>query len=155
MIRIIAAVASNGVIGKDGSLPWGRSYPEDLKRFKNLTSADPDSTLLVGRETFKSMGVLANRRIAVLSRRGFHAKGAHVYSSLEEALDAEQGDIWVGGGRPVYEATMPLAHELYITHIHEPYEGDTYFPSIGRDWKVHNEEVHENLTFTTYTRNSQ
>ncbi len=134
-VSIIAAVAENGVIGRDNGLPWRLS--SDLKRFKRITMSKP---LVVGRKTFASIGKpLAGRTNIVVSRAaGTVIEGTTVSPSLEAALALarEQAvrdgvdEVIVGGGEEVYRAALPLADRLYITHVAATPEGDAYFPPI-------------------------
>ena len=117
MITLVLARAENGVIGRDGKLPW--HLPADLKRFKALTTGKP---MVMGRKTFESFPApLPGRRHIVLTRqRGWSAKGAEVAHSLDEALAlAGPGDIAVIGGADIFELFMPLATRLEITEIFE------------------------------------
>ncbi|MDR1342944.1 MAG: dihydrofolate reductase [Prevotellaceae bacterium] len=130
------AAADNGVIGNANHLPW--RIPEDLKRFKQLTSGH---AVVMGRKTFESIGKpLPNRKNIVISRTmpAGEASGRIAVGSLEEALLAAQGcgEIFVIGGDSIYRQAMPLAQRLYVTHVHVAAEGDTFFPKIsGEDWE--------------------
>jgi len=134
-ISIIAAVAENGVIGKDGAMPWRLST--DLRRFKALTLGKP---VVMGRRTFESIGKpLAGRANVVVSRRtDYRPEGVAVAASLDAALSearasASQGaleTVFVIGGGEIYAAAMPLADRLHITHVAARPAGDTVFPAI-------------------------
>ncbi|MDR1021922.1 MAG: dihydrofolate reductase [Prevotellaceae bacterium] len=130
------AAADNGVIGNANRLPW--HIPEDLKRFKQLTSGH---AVVMGRKTFESIGKpLPNRKNIVISRTMLagEANGRIAVGSLEEALLAAQGsgEIFVIGGDSIYRQAMPLAQRLYVTHVHVDAEGDTFFPEIsGEVWE--------------------
>jgi dihydrofolate reductase len=141
-IVIIAAVADNGVIGRDNSLPFRQS--SDLKRFKTLTLGKP---LLMGRKTYQSIGrPLPGRTNIVVSRDpDFAPTGVVVAPSVETALDVARKDavqrgvqeIAVIGGTGIFEQTMPLADRLEITHVHTRPPGDTHFPSIdAAQWRA-------------------
>lgn len=139
---IIAAVAENGVIGKDNTLIW--HLPHDLKRFKRLTSGHH---VIMGRKTFESVGrPLPHRTNIVVSRQsGYQAEGCLVVSSLEEALQAAQGDVepYIIGGAEIYAQGLAYAKKLEITRIHRDFEGDTYFPSFdAKVWKLWRGEKH-------------
>jgi dihydrofolate reductase len=135
-ISIIVAVASNGVIGNANQLPW--RIPEDLKRFKLLTSGH---AVIMGRKTFESIGKpLPNRKNIVVSRtmQAGEANGWVAVGSLEQALQAAQGssEVFVIGGDSIYRQAMPLAQRLYVTRVHAAVEGDTFFPEIsGEEWE--------------------
>jgi dihydrofolate reductase len=141
-IVLLAAVADNGVIGRDNALPFRQST--DLKRFKALTLGKP---VLMGRKTYLSIGKpLAGRTNIVVSRdTGFAPDGVAVARSLEDALavardDARKRDadeIVVIGGTDIFVQTMPLADRMEITHVHARPEGDTYYPPIDRThWRA-------------------
>jgi dihydrofolate reductase len=127
-------MASNRVIGRDGTLPW--HLPEDLKFFKRTTLDHP---ILMGRKTFDSLpGILPRRRHIVLSRTLTEApQGAELISSLDElsALDI-QGDIFVIGGAQIFEALLPRCSELYLTYIYQAHEGDTFLPPFEDNFKL-------------------
>lgn len=135
-VAIFAAVAENGVIGRDGGLPWRLS--SDLKRFKADTMGNP---ILMGRTTWQGLGrPLPGRLNIVVSRDpAYRAEGAEVARSLEEALTLavvrgrcmpQASRICVIGGGQIYEAAMDKADRLHITHVLASVEGDTRFPPI-------------------------
>jgi dihydrofolate reductase len=133
-LGLVWAQARGGVIGADGGLPW--HLPEDLARFKALTTG---GTVVMGRATWESLPAavrpLPGRRNVVLSRRpGFVADGATVASSLQDALAAVSGDVWVIGGASVYRTALPLADVAVVTEIDAAYDGDTLAPEPGPDW---------------------
>ncbi len=141
-IVILAAVADNGVIGRDNGLPFRQS--SDLKRFKALTMGKP---VLMGRKTYLSIGKpLPGRTNIVVSRDpGFAPDGVAVARSLDAALAAAREDaqksgaaeIVVIGGTDIFEQTMPLADRMEITHVHSQPEGDTIFPPIdATQWRA-------------------
>lgn len=135
-VSLIAAVASNGVIGSDNALPWRLS--EDLKRFKALTLGHP---VIMGRKTYESIGrPLPGRRNIVISRTaGYAAEGCEVAGSFGAALAAcrtGSDEIFVIGGAQIYAEALPLARRLYLTEIHRDYAGDARFPSFDRQrWR--------------------
>lgn len=134
-VSLIAAVAANRTIGKDGQLPW--HLPADLRHFRRLTWGH---AVIMGRRTFESMGKpLPGRTNIVVSRSGFSHPGVQVASSVEEALALVAGDeeVFVAGGAGIYRAALPLADRLYLTEIDRDFEGDTCFPSFDRSaWRV-------------------
>ncbi|WP_245642708.1 dihydrofolate reductase [Nonomuraea candida] len=129
VIGLVWAQSANGVIGRDGTLPW--HLPEDLKHFRALTEG---TTVLMGRRTWESLPPrfrpLPGRRNLVLSRTP--QEGVETFPDLRQALDAASGDVWVIGGAAVYVAALPLADRIVVTEIREPFEGDTYAPDVGR-----------------------
>lgn len=137
MLSIIVAVANNNVIGKNNTLIW--HLPEDLKRFKKLTTGH---TIIMGRKTFESLGrVLPNRKHIVLStNKEYKIDNENVeviynISDLEKYQN-DQEEHFIIGGAKIYSLLLPYAEKMYITKINENFEGDVYFPSINEDeWK--------------------
>ena len=133
-LSLVAAVARNGVIGRDNQIPW--RLPSDLKRFKALTLGHP---VIMGRKTFESIGrPLPGRDNIVLSRRGFRAEGATVVATLPAALAlaaeraGEGGEVFILGGAELYRETIAMADRLCITEVDAAPEGDAVFPEIDR-----------------------
>lgn len=133
---IIVAVSDNGIIGRDGDMPWKLST--DLKRFKALTMGKP---LVMGRKTFESVGSkpLPGRPHIIVSRsQVLDMPGVETVASLKEALDrakaiaAESGvdEVCVVGGGEIYRQALELADVMHVTHVETVVEGDTSFPSI-------------------------
>ena len=125
-ITIVVARAQNGVIGRDGKLPW--HIPADLKRFKALTMG---SAMVMGRKTFESLpGLLPGRRHIVLTRdRGWTAPGAEVVHSIEQALQLAGGEpLSVIGGAEIFRMFLPLAARIELTEVLEGAAGDTIIP---------------------------
>jgi dihydrofolate reductase len=151
-VAIIAALAKNRVIGRNGILPW--HIAEDLKRFKRLTVG---STVLMGRATWRSLGKpLPDRRNVVLSSR--IVPDAECYRSIEEAFEAlktEQRVFVIGGGN-VFAQVLDRADELYLTILDRDVEGDTYFPRyeqlIGTVFREIHREPRPGFTFIDYKR---
>lgn len=140
-IVVVAAVAENGVIGRNNALPW--RIKSDMARFRAITMGKP---VVMGRKTFLSIGKpLDGRTNIVVSRNaGFGAPGIVVAPSLEAALLAARGDalrrgvdeIMVIGGTEIFAQAMPLADRLDITLVHARPEGDACFPPIdARVWR--------------------
>jgi dihydrofolate reductase len=164
-IVLLAAVADNGVIGRDNALPWRIS--SDLKHFKALTLGKP---VLMGRKTYLSIGrPLPGRTNIVVTRDpNFRADNVVAVNSMDAALelardDAERrgaNEIMVIGGTEIFAQTMALADRLEVTHVHARPAGDTYFPSI--DPKVWREAARRDqpagprddasVSFVTYER---
>ena len=131
-IMLIYARAANGVIGKDGDLPW--RLPADLRHFKALTLGKP---MVMGRKTFESLpGLLPGRRHIVLTRdAGWRAEGADVATTPEGALGLACGEtVAIIGGAAIYGLFLPLAHRVELTQIHADYDGDTFMPELGPEW---------------------
>ena len=156
MIAIIAAVAENGVIGQNNKLPW--HLPEDLKRFKKLTTG---KVVVMGRKTYESilgmMGKpLSNRQNVVITRQTNYkvAEGVQVFYNVAEAIAANKSnDIFIIGGGEIFKEAIPLADTMYITHIWKTYEGDAHFPKIDMGkWKLANEDSRGEFTFSEYRK---
>lgn len=130
-IAVIAAVCSNGAIGRNGQLLFHIS--EDLRRFKSLTMGHP---IIMGRKTFESFpkGPLPGRRNIVISRRAdYSPAGVEVYPSPEEALAAcaDVDKVYVIGGEQIYREFMPIANLLELTEIDAaPADADAFFPAV-------------------------
>jgi dihydrofolate reductase len=129
LVSLIVAMAQNGVIGRDNSLPW--RLPKDLKRFRAFTLGKP---ILMGRKTFESIGrPLPGRTNLVLTRdRSWFAAGVVVVHSVEEAL-AQAGsseELVAIGGAEIYRLVLPFARRIYLTHVHADVPGDIYFPDF-------------------------
>ena len=123
-ITLVVARAENGVIGRDGKLPW--HLPADLKHFKTLTMG---SAMVMGRKTFGSLpGLLPGRRHIVLTRdRAWKAEGAEVAHDLEAALRLAGGEpISVIGGADIFELFLPVADRIELTEVLEDVSGDTF-----------------------------
>ena len=135
-IALVVARAQNGVIGRDGKLPW--HIPADLKRFKGLTMG---SVMVMGRRTFESLpGLLPGRRHVVLTRNPtWRAQGVQVAHDLEEAMTLAIAEpISVIGGADIFELFMPLADRIELTEVLEDVDGDTSIddPREGGDWRT-------------------
>ena len=140
-ITIVAAIASNNVIGQKNSLPW--DIPEDLKRFKQLTSGH---TILMGRKTFDSIGrPLPNRTNIVMTKDiNYQKKGIEIVFDEREALnlikDLNQ-EVFIIGGSKIYELFEPWATSLMITRVLKDFEGDAFFPEINwNSWQIESKE---------------
>ncbi|MES2444428.1 MAG: dihydrofolate reductase [Pseudomonadota bacterium] len=133
------ARADNGVIGRDGQLPW--RLPADLKRFKAQTMGKP---MIMGRKTFESFpSPLPGRRHIVLTRdRGWAADGAEVAHSPDEALALVGADAAVIGGGEVFALFLPLADTVELTEVHIDAEGDAMVPPFGLAWRETAREDH-------------
>lgn len=135
LISLIAAMADNGVIGKDGKMPW--HLPEDLRYFKAQTLGKP---VIMGRKTWESIGAkpLPGRDNFVISRNpDYNAEGAIVVGSLDEALSLVEwaDEVMIAGGGQIYAEALALADRLYLTEVHIETDGDARFPAFnGGEW---------------------
>lgn len=153
MISMIFAIDPTGLIGKNNDLPW--DYPEDLQYFKYITLG---KTVLMGVTTFESIvsrlkKPLPNRKSIVASLTDFSYPGVEVISDLESFLQKEhKEEIFVIGGKTIYEIALPYADRLYITHIKKVYEGDTYLDIDLSNFKLIKSDDNEELNFAVYER---
>ena len=138
MITFVLARADNGVIGRDGQLPW--RLPADLKRFKALTMGKP---MIMGRKTFESFPApLPGRRHIVLTRdRGWAAEGAEIVHSVEEALALAGDEVAVIGGAEVFALFLDRVEMVELTEIHAAPEGDATVPGFA-GWREAAREDH-------------
>jgi dihydrofolate reductase len=139
-ITIVVARASNGVIGKDGRLPW--HLPADLKHFKRATMG---TAMVMGRKTFESLPrLLPGRRHIVLTRDlGWSAPGAETATSLDNILALAGPDrLSIIGGAEIIRLFLPHADAVELTEIHRGYEGDVQLPPFGEDWVEASREDH-------------
>ncbi|NMG31077.1 dihydrofolate reductase [Aromatoleum evansii] len=129
-VVLIAAVARNGVIGRDNALPW--RLKADLAHFKATTVGHP---VLMGRKTWESLGrPLPGRRNLVVTRDGsYAASGAEVFASLDDALAATGGGkVFVIGGAEIYRQLLERADALVLTEVAAEVDGDAFFPDFDR-----------------------
>jgi len=143
VLSMIAAVARNGVIGRDGGLPW--RLPDELKLFRNTTLG---KAVLIGRRTFESIGRPLDRRLNIVLTRdtAFDVAGCEVVHSVAAALElaSERPELVVIGGAGVYAELLPRADRLYLTRVDADVEGDVHFPAFDlADWKETEIERHE------------
>ncbi len=156
-VVMVAAYADNGVIGRDGDMPW--HLPEDLKHFRETTRGH---SVIMGRVTYEGIGrPLPYRTNIVVTRQpGWSAEGVLVAESLEAALErgrevhAETGaDIVIGGGTQIYEQAMPYATHQVLTEVHQTPEGDTHYPDFDRaDWRETRREDRDGFSWVWWER---
>jgi len=164
-LHLIFARAANGVIGKDGALPW--HLPEDLAHFKRTTLGCP---VIMGRKTWDSLPPrfrpLPGRTNVVVTRQpDWQASGAQPAHDLQAALavcaELSPGvqDVWVIGGAQIYTQAMPMAYTAVVTEIDAPFVGDAFAPTFGSDWVETAREPHVatnglHYSFVTLTRHT-
>jgi dihydrofolate reductase len=159
-LSLIAAVARDGVIGRDNAIPW--QLPEDARHFRTVTMGHP---VVMGRRTWDSLPdrfrPLPGRRNVVVTRNpDWLGDGAERAGSLEEALAllVEEPQVYVVGGAELYAQALPLANELVVTEIDAEVEGDVYFPTWDRaafresSREEHVSEDGVGFAFVTYKR---
>ena len=156
-INMIYARAANGVIGKDGVMPWHLS--EDLAHFKRLTQGWP---VIMGRKTWDSLPPrfrpLTGRTNIVITRQtDWQETGAHPVASLASALKLckASAEVWIIGGAQIYAQAEPLAERIEATEIAQDFEGDAFAPTLGAGWveTARDNQVSSNglkFSFVTY-----
>ena len=160
-IVLIAAVAANGVIGRDGSLPW--HLPEDLAHFKATTMGNP---VIMGRVAFEDVldhlgEPLPGRTNIVLSTSHPTVPDSVVIAtdilSAIEAAQAAPGDTaYVAGGSTVYDQFLPSADRMILTELSDDYEGDVYFPQWDPAvWEEVDRVLREDFSIVTYERTNR
>lgn len=161
LVSLIVALSENRVIGKDNDLMWRLSA--DLKRFKSLTTGHH---IIMGRKTYESIGrPLPNRTNIIISRqKNYQQDNCIVVASLAEAIEVGGADkeIFVIGGGEIYKQAIDLVDRMYITLVHDTYDGDTFFPEMDKaKWNLVSEESHcadakneVNYSFLNYQRKS-
>lgn len=143
MISLMVAHDPSYVIGKDNKLPW--HIPEDLAYFKKHTVG---KGMVMGRNTYESIGrPLPKRRNIIVTRNNdYQAEGADVVHTIEDAIrlaESVHDEVMVIGGEQIFRSVLPIADRLYITLIHKNFEGDTYFPEYGDEWKLVSESAQQ------------
>lgn len=153
-LHLIFARAANGVIGKDGGLPW--HLPEDMAHFRRVTSGHP---VVMGRKTWDSLPPkfrpLPGRTNIVVTRQGsWKAEGALRAGSLQEAIDLcpAGADVWVIGGAEIYREALPLAQTAVVTEIEAEFDGDAHAPEFGSEWKEVSRERHTTANGLSFSR---
>jgi dihydrofolate reductase len=159
-ITIVAAIAANGVIGREGGLPW--RLPADLKHFKRLTLGH---VVVMGRRTYESIGhPLPGRTTVVVSRRTTTPEPANDSSgdviitagsfeaAVARALEIDD-EVFVVGGAQVYAAALEVAERMVLTLVDARPEGDTWFPDVEWGlWRESQRQLSDGLAFVTYER---
>lgn len=161
ILSIIVAVAENGVIGKNNELPW--RLPRETAFFKETTMGHH---MVTGRKNYESIGRPLPGRTMIIATRDseFTAPGSLLADSIEEAIqlamELEKEEVFIIGGGEIYRQTLHLVDRLYITKIHESFDGDVFFPQINESqWKevrsqlILADEKHKySFTFYVYER---
>lgn len=134
-VSIIVARARNGVIGRQGALPW--HLPADLRHFRETTMGKP---VIMGRRTWESIGraLPGRRNIVVTRQQAYRPAGAEAVSSWDAAmaLAGNVPEVMVIGGAALYREALPYARRIYLTDVHAAVEGDTSFPDLDAgEWR--------------------
>jgi dihydrofolate reductase len=152
-LGLIYARARNGVIGKDGVMPW--HLPEDLAHFRQTTLGAP---VIMGRKTWDSLPPkfrpLPGRRNVVITRDPhWRAQGAEQAGSLDDALALCAGAerAWITGGAEIFRLALPRADLAVVTEIDTEFEGDTFAPQLGGGWREISRERHLSKTGVAYS----
>ena len=142
-IALVVAVSRNGVIGRDGGLPWHIS--SDLKRFKAITMGKP---VIMGRKTWESLPkrpLVGRQNIVITRQKNYHTDGAIVVADVAGAIAVAGNvdEIAIIGGGEVYRSVFPLADRIYLTEVDLDVEGDTHFPALApSEWREVAREIH-------------
>jgi dihydrofolate reductase len=157
ILSLIVAMSQNRVIGIDNKLPW--HLPEDLKRFRKITSGHP---VIMGRKTYESIGRLLPQRenIIITRQKDYQVQGATMAHSLESALAKfknSEEEVFIIGGGEIFTQAWSMANKIYLTLVESEVEGDAYFPDLNWDlFKLVNKENHSEpvaYSFQDYVRN--
>lgn len=155
MINLIVAIANNNVIGKGNKLPW--HYKEDMEYFKQTTL---HKTVIMGEATFQSIlgyigKPLPQRTSVIATLSGYHYPGVETTDDILSYLKdfPDDKEIFIIGGKVIYDITLEIADRLYITHIDKDYEGDVYFKEINyTKYNLIQEQIRGELRFCVYER---
>ena len=164
-IVAIVAMTDDRVIGNDGKIPW--HIPEDLIRFRELTMGHP---VLMGRKTFESIPekfrpLHGRPNLVLTSDPGSLPEGVHGFTNLPAAIafartevrtevrtNSPGSTLWVAGGSAVYEQTVQLWDQLYLTRVREAEDGDRRFPHFEHEFQCQSQENHDGFTYEIYNR---
>lgn len=152
MLNIIACMAKNRVIGRNGKIPW--RLPPDLKRFRSLTMGH---RVVMGRVTWEDVKALPGRNIIVLSSTLELTEaltwGVEIAKDLEECLRLCEDNAFIAGGEKVYRAFLPLVSRMYLTFIHHDRQGDAHFPEFdASEWETVEAARLDTFSFITLER---
>ena len=156
MVNLIVAIGMNNLIGKDNELPW--HYKEDMNYFKQTTL---NKKVIMGEQTFKSILGYINKplpkRISIIATlTDYRYEGVEVTNDIITFLKEfpKDEEIFIIGGKIIYDLTLDLADRLYITHVNKEYDGNVYFKEIDfSKYKVLSKKDSGDLTFSIYERN--
>jgi dihydrofolate reductase len=142
MFSLIVAIAENNVIGNQNKLIW--HLPADLKFFRTITMGHP---IVMGRKTFESIGkALPGRRNIVISRdKNFSFTGVEVFNDVQSVtqLFSREEEVMIIGGAEIYRMFLPHCNRMYLTRVHQEFEGDTFFPPLDlNEWTLESEDFH-------------
>lgn len=159
--KIIACMAPNRVIGKEGTIPW--KCPDDMHFFKFMTW---DRIVIMGRKTAESIpgGMLEGRTNYIITsapEANVFQIGKRHFTSVESAIEAakyverlypDMDDCWIIGGASIYKDALPVADEIYLNILYDEYEGDTFFPSFESQYDLVSSKNKAKFTANHYIR---
>ena len=140
-MSIVVAASENGVIGREGGLPW--HLPADLAHFKKLTIGHP---IIMGRKTFESIGrpLPGRQNIVITHDQNYRADGIYVADSLPAALRiAKSDDVYVIGGESIFDEALKITDRVYLTRVKAHVDGDKYFNFSTEGWRRASSEKHQ------------
>ena len=140
ILSFIVAASENNVIGKNNKLPW--HLPTDMKYFKNVTWGMP---VIMGRKSFEALGepLKGRTNIVVTRKKNWKADGVQTAQSIDQAIifasQSDAKEIFIIGGGEIFQAALPTADKIYLTRVHENFEGDAFFPELNyHEWELVN-----------------
>ncbi len=152
-LNLIMARAANGVVGKDGALPW--HLPEDMAHFKQTTLGCP---VIMGRKTWDSLPpkfrpLPGRTNIVVTRQKNWNEPGAVAQSSMAQALQycAQHAVVWVIGGAQIWAEALPFGDTAVVTDIDADFEGDAYAPVFGPEWQETQRQSHVSVNGMGYS----
>jgi dihydrofolate reductase len=163
-LNIIVAMTQDGIIGMNGKLPWYIS--DDLKNFKEITTGHGGNAIIMGKNTYNSIGKPLNKRINIVVSQSLdeteRKKGIIITQTLLAAIDIAKNatyndkNIFLIGGQRIYAEGLPLVNNMYITQIKKNYEGNIYFPKFNRsEWNIKKLQEHSAFELFLYKRKVQ
>lgn len=155
MVNLIVAIGKDNLIGKGNLLPW--HYKEDMKYFKEMTMG---KKVIMGELTFQSIISYINKPLpgrtnVIATLTDYTYPGVEVTNDIISFLQnfPKEEEIFIIGGKVIYDLTLDLADRLYITHVNKEYEGDVYFKDIDySNYNVISKKESGDLTFAVYER---
>lgn len=139
------------VIGDRGRLPW--KIPEEMRLFMKITAG---ATVIMGRKTFDSVGILKGRKNIVISRALGKVDGADVCNGLMEGIEKARSykrEVFVIGGAEIFAEAIPIADKMYLSYIKKDYPGDAFFPEFDEaEWRVEERRDYREFEQVVYTR---
>lgn len=149
-LSLISARSENNIIGNGPDIPWSAKGEQLL--FNAFTY---NQWLLVGRKTFESMGVLPDRKYAVVTRQGLLSvpDGVIVYPTIEDALEKLEGltdHVFISGGGQIYDSLIDKVDTIHVSTVHIHADGDVIFPEIPASFKLVFEQFFESTINYTY-----